>query len=120
MAELEEALIIQPEHAPTLAALAQAYLGTFQTKNKKDFQEKALQYAQSCLQYEPKNEQAHQVIDFFNPNKSLDISQKVEINALKGIKNLKEERVKTSLQKAKKAGNKQADNFRTLGKLYPL
>ncbi|GAB4395988.1 MAG: hypothetical protein OHK0053_08260 [Microscillaceae bacterium] len=120
IAELEEALIIQPEHAPTLAALAKAYLGVFQTKKRSTQKEKALQYAQECLQYDPVNEAAHQVIDFFNPNKSLDISQKVEINALKGIKNLKEERVKTALAKAKKLEEKQAGIFRTLGKLYPL
>ncbi|GAB4395987.1 MAG: hypothetical protein OHK0053_08250 [Microscillaceae bacterium] len=68
IAELEEALMIQPEHAPTLAALAKAYLGVFQTKKRSTQKEKALQYAQECLQYETKNEAAHQVIDFFNPN----------------------------------------------------
>ena len=69
--ELEDALIIQPEHAETLAALAQAYLGEFQAKKRKPLKEKALQYAQECLQYEPDNFQAHQVIDAFNPNKSI-------------------------------------------------
>ncbi|WP_026999521.1 hypothetical protein [Eisenibacter elegans] len=66
--ELEDALIIQPEHAGTLAALAQAYLGEFQSKKRKNLKEKALQYAQECLRYSPKNQEAHQVIDFFNPN----------------------------------------------------
>ena len=66
--ELEDALIIQPEHADTLAALAQAYLGVFQTKKRKNLKEKALQYAQECLLYNPKNQVAHQVIDYFNPN----------------------------------------------------
>jgi tetratricopeptide (TPR) repeat protein len=68
--ELEDALIIQPEHTGTLAALAQAYLGEFQSKKRKNFKEKALQYAQECLQYAPDNFQAHQVIDAFNPNKN--------------------------------------------------
>ncbi len=66
--ELEDALIIQPGHAETLAALAQAYLGEFQHKKRKNFKEKALQYAQECLLYSPKNQEAHQVIDYFNPN----------------------------------------------------
>jgi tetratricopeptide (TPR) repeat protein len=66
--ELEDALIIQPEHTDTLAALAQAYLGVFQTKKRKNLKEKALQYAQECLLYSPKNQVAHQVIDYFNPN----------------------------------------------------
>jgi len=69
--ELEDALIIQPEHTHTLAALAQAYLGEFQNKKRKNLKEKALQYAQECLQYAPDNFQAHQVIDAFNPNKPI-------------------------------------------------
>jgi hypothetical protein len=66
--ELEDALVIQPEHADTLAALAQAYLGEFQSKKRKNLKEKALQYAQECLLYSPKNQVAHHVIDYFNPN----------------------------------------------------
>jgi tetratricopeptide (TPR) repeat protein len=69
--ELEDALIIQPEHTDTLAALAQAYLGEFQSKKRKNLKEKALQYAQECLRYSPKNQEAHQVIDAFNPNKPI-------------------------------------------------
>lgn len=57
--ELEDALIVQPEHTNTLAALAQAYLGEFQTKRRKVFKEKALQYAQECLLYSPKNQEVH-------------------------------------------------------------
>jgi tetratricopeptide (TPR) repeat protein len=69
IAELEEALILQPEHPDTLAYAASAYLGLYQHKKKKMDQEKAIQYAKDCLLLQPQHPLAHQVLDAFNPTK---------------------------------------------------
>ncbi|MCU0444236.1 MAG: hypothetical protein MUE85_04905 [Microscillaceae bacterium] len=120
ISELGDAFVLQPEDEETLASLAQAYLGLYETGRKSKHKAKALELAQTCLEYDPKNEQAHKVIDFFNPNKSSVSSQKIEKNELKKIQNASNERVRASLQKAKKLQDKQEGIFRMLRKFYPL
>ncbi|GAB4395989.1 MAG: hypothetical protein OHK0053_08270 [Microscillaceae bacterium] len=67
--ELQEALLIQPENTEALSKLALAHLGLYRHKKGKLHKEKALQFARECLQYDPDNLLAHQVMDAFNPTK---------------------------------------------------
>ncbi|NJL15683.1 MAG: hypothetical protein HC913_23550 [Microscillaceae bacterium] len=67
--ELQEALIIQAENTEALSQIAFAFLGLYQHNKRKQHKEKALQFARECLQNDPDNLLAHQVIDAFNPTK---------------------------------------------------
>jgi tetratricopeptide (TPR) repeat protein len=66
---LQNYLILQPNHLEAHGLLAKIYLEKWKTDKKKDDAQKARQYAEKCIEIDPKYQEAYKIIQFLNKPK---------------------------------------------------